>query len=270
MILMHSMFWYIIILLITVILFLFFKKTVFEGFNKKYALCLLTVKPNNIHLEFFNKFDKYDVYVFVDNNSININDFEIKYPNIHFIQFPDEKVIEEGYWESSYVIPKKTISWDKALYYFSKINTSYIYVWFIEDDVYIPKQESLILLDKYLNDLICNKFISNFDGKEGWHWGQAEPYFELPWAGGLQCICRLSNRLLNKIKEFVYKHKKLTFIEVLFATLVIQNNYSYICPDEFVEIDCCKTHKISNLDPNILYHPIKNIEDHKILRQKIT
>ena len=257
-------------ILLLFIYFYFFKKNQ-EGFQEKYALCLLTVNPNEIYLDFLDNFDNYDVYVFIDNNSININDFEIKHPTIHFMQIKDEKCIEEGYWESSYIIPKKTISWDKALYYFSKINTSYIYVWFIEDDVYIPNQESLTKIDnKYSSDLICNKFDTNSDGKEGWHWGQAEPYFELPWAGGLQCICRLSNRLLSRIKDFVDKHKKLTFIEVLFTTLVLQNDYSYICPDEFINIDCCKTHNISEIDPSGIYHPIKNIENHKSLRQKLT
>jgi hypothetical protein len=245
----------------------------YENYENKprIALCLLIVDPNEIYLDLLNTFNKYDVYVCLDNNSINLDEITKKYPTIHFIQFPDEKVIEEGYYNVNYIFSKKTTSWDKALYHFSKIDISYEYVWFIEYDVYIPNQESLINLDKHSTDLICKNFNTNTDGHlDDWpHWGQAPTYFELPWAEGLQCICRLSNKVLGKIKEFVDTHKKLTFLEVLFTTIVIQNNYTYVCPDEFIEVDCCKKHNISELDPKRIYHPIKNLDDHKYLRDKL-
>ena len=74
---------------------------------------------------------------------------------------------------------------------------------------------------------------------------------------------------MNKIKDFVDEHKKLIFIEVLFTTIAIQNNYSYACPEEFIEIDCCRKLDVSAINPNLLYHPIKNLDDHKMLRDKL-
>ena len=58
------------------------------------------------------------------------------------------------------------------LYYFSKLNTSYKNVWFIEEDVYVPNEKSIINIDnKYKNDLLCNKYQTNKDGQiNGWEW----------------------------------------------------------------------------------------------------
>ena len=251
-----------------------YSNRLYEGYQiQRHALCLLTVNPHDIYVKFLNNFDKYDVYILIDNNSINIDEYIKKYPKIQFIQIPDEEAIQNGYWDSSYIIPKKTISWDKALYYFSKKNTSYNFVWFIEEDVYIPNEESIQNIDhKYPTiDLLCSDYNMNSDGYlDNWsHWNQAQSYFELPWAKGLQCICRLSKRLLEKIKDFVDTHKKLTFIETLFNTLVIKNNYLHITPHEFNEIGCCKTHNETEIDTTKFYHPIKNIETHQMLRDKL-
>jgi len=254
-----------------------YSNRVYEGYEgyqlQRYALCLLTVNPHDIYVNFLNNFHKYDVYIIIDNNSINIDEYIKKYPKIKFIQIQDEEAIQNGYWDSSFIIPKKTISWDKALYYFSKKNTSYKYVWFIEEDVYIPNEESITNLDdKYpTTDLLCSHYKMNSDGYlDSWpHWEQAKLYFDLPWATGLQCICRLSNRLLEKIKKFVDKHKKLTFIETLFTTLVIKNNYLQIWPSVFNEIDWYERHHETEIDPTRIYHPIKNIETHQMLRDKL-
>jgi hypothetical protein len=73
-----------------------------------------------------------------------------------------------------------------------------------------------------------------------------------------------------KIKTFAEEHHKLTFIEVLFTTLSKHNNFTIVTPIQFSEIDCCKSLDISVLDPNKLYHPIKNLESQYELRQNIT
>ena len=116
------------------------------------ALCLVTTTPTNEWCEYLNRFTQYKLYIMVDDNNFDYTLYKTMFPKLFFIKFMHDSYRVNGYTNTKF----DNTAWDKALYYFSKINTTYIYVWFIEDDVYIPKQESLILLDKYSNDLICN------------------------------------------------------------------------------------------------------------------
>lgn len=133
----------------------------------------------------------------------------------------------------------------------------------------IPNEDSIIVLDdKYpTTDLICSHYAKNEHGnvnQDGWpHWEQAKQYFAPSWALGLQCICRLSKRVLEEVKQFVETHNKLTFIEVLFTTLALKKEYTYIVPDEFSEVNCCTR---GTSDPGKICHPIKNMEEHDRLR----
>jgi hypothetical protein len=141
------------------------------------AIALLVVKPNDTWCSFINTFtSNYKVYIIVDSNNMNIEEYRSKYPDINFIQINDAESVENGFDNSSYPISKHPISWDKALYYFSRKNTKHDFVWFIEEDVYIPSKDSLISLDSQYNttDLICNQSGKNMDGNsDGWpHWGQ--------------------------------------------------------------------------------------------------
>ena len=42
-------------------------------------------------------------------------------------------------------------------------------------------------------------------------------------------LCRLSNRLVQKILDFQEQHNTFVFHEILFPSLAIKNNYSIFC-----------------------------------------
>jgi hypothetical protein len=261
----------IIIIFIIILLIIIKKKVLFSIDTHKNAFCLLVRKPDNIWLDFISTFtDNYDVYVVVDDND-DISNYQSKYKNIKFLQFDNNKLIKQGYYNlSTRGTSKQIISWDKAVYYFSKIQTKYNYVWFCEDDVYIPNVKNIIQIDiKYNQDLLCPDLITTDVLKPNeWHWFLAEPYFELPFFGGLQAFCRVSKNLLNKINQFVIKYKKLEFAEVLFPTLAKKNDLSIIVPDELKHLSCCEKLDSSKLDNMLIHHPLKKTDDHLYLRSK--
>jgi hypothetical protein len=90
----------------------------------KNAVCLITLEPHEVWLEFLNTFTNYDVYVVADDNTKNYNDlYKQKYNNINFIQIDNEKCIKDGYKNMNYIAIKKIVTgWEKGIYYFSKIN----------------------------------------------------------------------------------------------------------------------------------------------------
>jgi len=258
----------IIIIIFIIILLIIIKKKVLFSIGKN-AFCLLVRKPDNIWLDFISTFtDKYDLYVVVDDND-DISNYKSKYKNIKFLQFDNNELIKQGYYNlSTRASYKQVISWDKAVYYFSKIETKYNYVWFCEDDVYIPNVKNILTIDKkYTQDLLCGDIITTDILRPGeWHWVLAEPYFELPFFGGLQAFCRVSKDLLNKINEFVIKYKKFEFAEVLFPTLAKKNDLSIIVPDELKHLSCCAKLDPSTLDNMLIHHPLKKTDDHLYLR----
>ena len=256
----------ILLIFILLIFILMYGKSFLESISQKNAFCLLMRKPDPIWLDFINTFtNEYDVFVVIDENIPIL----YNYPNITFLQYDDQFVIEKGYYNSSYVLPKKTISWDKALYYFCEVNLNYKHVWFCEDDVYVPDVETMTSIDKkYNGDLLCQLFGTNDTGDtgdiSGWsHWKEARKVLNLPYANCLVCMCRMSNKLLLEIHQFVQKHNKLEFIEFLFATLAYQNNLNIQTPGEYSHITCCEQN--NNLDPYKIHHPLKNLKEHENL-----
>jgi hypothetical protein len=239
--------------------------------NKKIAIALLTIEPNKIWLDFLLTFNyNYDVFIFIDNNNIDINLFKNEYSSLNFIQIDNNESIKNGYSNANYIIKIDPTSWDKSLYYFTLINRKYKYVWFIEDDVFINSVNNIINLDlKYCNsDLIVKANNINQDGElSGWyHWKEVKNTLVLPWSMSMVCICRLSDRLLEKIYDFTKKYNKLNFIEFLFNTIALHNNYIINYPIEFESIVFRNNWDINNININLLYHPIKNINDHKYIR----
>jgi hypothetical protein len=237
----------------------------------KNAICILTIVPNKIWLEFLNKnFNFYDVYMLIDRNDIDYNkELKDKYTNIHFIQIDDEECQENGYMNSNttsvYVGFGKVIAWDKAFYYFSKINTQYQHVWFIEEDVFFYEEKTLLSIDeKYpISDLLSQNYGTNESGTNtDWVWKRIEIRIPPPYYCAMLCGVRISKKLLCKINEYVEKFSTLFFIEAMVPTIAKQCNLQYDTPEELHTVVYRHDWNVEDLSKIKLYHPVKNLELH--------
>ena len=166
---------------------------------------------------------------------------------------------------------KKLISgWDKALYYFGVENKMYDLVWFIEDDVYFYDEQTIIEIDKQYvaEDLLSNKYVENSDGnKNSWHWKEINiQQYSPPYYQGMMCAVRFSQKMFECINAYATLHKTLFFLEALFPTIAIKNNLKYTNPCEFLEIHWRHRFKEENMTIKNLYHPIKNLNNHILVR----
>jgi len=195
----------------------------------------------------------------------------MKFTNIKFIQIENKLCLESGFINISYITLKKQVTgWDKAIYYFSKINKVECEIlWFFEDDVYFYSEETILRIDdKYkLEDILCNS--SYGKGKlDEWLWKFIEIKFQPPYFCGMMCAIRLSKKYINCINDYVNKNNTLFFLEAFFPT--IAKHYNLLVtenPVEFTKV----THrddvpKKIDINVNFLYHPVKDLSLHAIYR----
>ena len=188
-------------------------------------ICLITYKPNEKLLQFLDNFENHDVYIIIDDNS---SKYINNYKNLIFIQIDSKECIVSGFINSSISSMgrhKKIIAWDKALYYISTINTTYDHTWFIEDDVFLYNEKILDI--KYpVSDILTQKY--SISTKSWYHFKNLNYRndYSLPYYNAMICICRMSKNLMGFIKQFANKNKSLQFIESLFPTVAIKNNFN--------------------------------------------
>ena len=248
--------------------------------NTKSAYALLCRKVYDIQLKLIQKmietnlYNHYTFFVFIDDNTQNIEQFKREYINIQFIQIEDKVCLEKGYKNMTYSITKTPVSWDKSVYYFCEINNTFDYIWFVEDDVFIPNPEAIHYLDnKYKDyDLLTkeNNVSLNYHTKN-WHWHLGINHAPLPLFGSLVCTLRVSKNLLHIIRNYAHVFKKLFFLEIMFPTL---NAHSKLKNKVVSELSTIiyrfpwdeNKHLIKK---NYLYHPIKNLEVQKEIYEKI-
>lgn len=240
------------------------------------AICLLCVKPNKIHIDFFNSISNYKLFMLCDDNNCN-TDFNT---NIEFIKIDDNECFNSGFKNSNCCVEKNPSAWDKVFYYFTKINPNeYDNIWILEDDVFVPNNDTFSYLDnKYGNaDLLCRSNICN-TSKNDWElWNTAANKYDLPWYSSMVCCCRISNKLFEEIGKYVEEKGELFFIETMINTIAnhkkliikeveefeniiakapLGNRYRHFSNGKIIWM----TKSIPNLKENYLYHPIKNIE----------
>jgi hypothetical protein len=235
------------------------------------AVVLISKNQNIIWANFLNSFTLYDVYIVIDDESINDKEILKKqYPNCNFIHINSEECRDSGYFNSSIAtgLPP-VISWDKAIYYFAdKCDVIYDYIWFFEDDVFFRDETILERIDckyEYMDLLTQSHTIKNENNTDGWwHWRHALDNHPLPCAYSLICICRLSKYMLEEIRVYVEKHKKMFFIEAFFNTIALHNNMCIACPNEFKHITQgdfpLKPELVCKENRNMIFHPVKNMD----------
>lgn len=262
------------ILIILLILYISSKKYNIEHFKlNKIAIAILCIKPDAVHLNFYNMFpDNYDIYFICD----SAEPIDPLYDRIKIIQIKDRECLENKYVGSTTATIKKVpTSWDKAIYYFAEQNNSYNQVWFIEDDVFIPSIDTLINIDnKYVtSDLLVHDNIKNENGVmflNGWdHWGHAANTISPPWFSSMACCIRVSNRLLYSIKKYVKQNNTLLFLELMFNTLAYHNNLDVVVIEELKHILWRNDWKLNDIDRKYIYHPIKDSKVHESYRKEL-
>ena len=244
-------------------------------YMNKIAVCLIAHYPTEHWLEFLNNFESYDVYMLVDDNSINYQEkYGETYKNITFLQVYNDDYKKDYFFDKDFMIEDSKLSGIyKSLFYFSKILTTYEYVWYTEDDVFIYNENTIKNLDeKYPTaDLLSNKFIENTEGKNSsvWHWYRISLEYDPPVYNTMVCISRMSQKMLACIYEYAQKYQTLFWIECMYPTLAVKNNLVYENPPEFFEIHYRKDFALHEYNKTGLFHPVKNFESHPKIREYV-
>jgi hypothetical protein len=169
----------------------------------KKAIAILTRIPEQESLFFYSQFRDYgfDVFCFIDDNSYE----GAQSWQVRCVQISNKECISSGF--SNFAPPYKCGAWDKAVYYFSKLNQAYDYVWFLEDDVFVPRVDTLIAIDKRYDyaDIISAPTTVNVTGHaDGWPWWKHVPgMLPPPWLRSMVCAVRLSSAVLKAVACFI-------------------------------------------------------------------
>ena len=248
------------------------------------AICLLCVKPNQIHIDFFNTITNYKLFMLCDDTNCNFDENI----NIEFIKIDDIECFNHGFKNSNCCVVKNPSAWDKVFYYFTKIKpNNFDYVWILEDDVFVPNNDAFFNLDhKYGDaDLLCRSNICNSNINDWQLWSTANNKYELPWYSSMVCCCRISKKLFDEIGKYVDEKGELFFIESMINTIANHKKlfikeveefeniiakpiegyrYRHFCQGKMIWM----TKNIPNIKKNYIYHPVKNIELQEKLRIK--
>ena len=248
------------------------------------AIVFLTHIPNERQVSFYRNLSRsgYDVFVSIDLDTYVWQDKEVK-----AIKIDSDVCTQNGFANACGTLNERLgracTSWEKAFYYFSMINVTYDFVWFIEADVFIPSVKTLPQLDdKYGDaDIISRQNAINTTGeKASWVWFNFIPEELLPppWAHSIVSAARFSNRLLRMAGSFALRNKDFKvdihdperkyplFVEYLFHTIALQNNYYVIAAPEMANILTDMDWSIEDLRTDYLFHPLKQEDAHNLFR----
>lgn len=144
------------------------------------------------------------------------------------VYIEDAVARENGFFNSSPIIAKTPIAWDKAIYNITKDQRAVDYVWIMEDDVFFTSPNVCIqLMNKYADDtadLIVRNFFVRAQHRNWPHWHFAARFRTEHQAGAFLPLCRLSRRMAELARDFVRAHGSLDFIEVMLPSLAICHN----------------------------------------------
>lgn len=230
----------------------------------KNIICLLSVRPCIKTYNFFKSIKlntEYDVYIVIDDNNYNIPNCD---DTIKIIKIDTNECKNNGFKSTVLWLDNNACSRDKALYYFTKESIDYNYIWFVEEDVFIPNVYTIENIDKKYESydlLVQGHYIIN-KKETDWHWNHINNQIKInpPYACSMISAVRCSKALLNSIKEYAKVHNNLFMDEALFNTLAIHNNLRVLCIPELSSICYHKTWDFSEIVDTNLYHPIKNID----------
>jgi hypothetical protein len=240
--------------------------------DNKFALCVLTVTPLSHVVERLERLARsahgVDVYMMCDRTHANetVN-------GIRYIHVTDEESANNGYVNAACgTIDKECTAWDKAMYHFTKVDTSYEFVWFLEDDVYVPDGAFEAMHDKYVIqnknngepgiDYVTAHNSPNLRGEETtWsHWKCAYDMLAYPMYKSMVCAVGMSRKAMDTVKKYVEDNWTMVFVEVMFNTLVMQNGFNLVQAPELSTIHYQYEWTLDDIkkQPHNLFHPVKH------------
>jgi hypothetical protein len=236
-------------------------------------ICLLAVRPCIKTYNFFKNIklnSDYEVFIVIDDNNYEIPGYD---GVVNIIKINNIECENNGYKSCIYGFNNKAASRDKALYYFNRKVTNYNYIWFVEEDVFIPSINTIQNIDKKYNtgDLLVaeDNIIQERSFDWLWFYIYQQIKIDLPYSHSMICAIRCSKKMLSAIDKYAKLYKNLFMDEALFNTLAIHNKLEVLCIPELKGIVWKKDWDLSEISVDNLYHPIKNIDEHYYFREKL-
>jgi len=230
------------------------------------AVIFLTVHPSPELVAFAAELqtDALAVYIAIDDSSYDATALPVK-----AIQYSSQECLDHGFF--GIVLPytvkneRRPCAWEKAMYHVCVKDTSYDFVYFIEDDVFISNTAAIDAMERRYKtaDLLC---ASHGSYNPKWpHWPRNK-LLPQPWFNSMMCACRLSKKLLAIIREFGAVHKTLMYHEYFFNTLAAMHKLEIQTPVELRNITWNNKWTESNIQLGLMYHPVKIQKAHPLLR----
>lgn len=235
-------------------------------------LTFLTVRPSPDFLEFLPSLlhPDYVIYVFIDDNSYHVPDVDQR---LRIIKIDGSECEMHGFKSTVLWLDGRACSRDKALYYFCTRRVEYRYIWFIEEDVFVPCTDTIRDIDtKYpQGDLLTQSNIIVYEPRYDWHWPHVrqQTKLALPHACSMICVVRCSKSMLDAINEYSHQQCNLFLDEALFNTLALHHGLNVVTPCEFSTITWNRRWQFHELTTTHLYHPIKSTATQNSFRVRL-
>ncbi|CAF3220411.1 unnamed protein product [Rotaria socialis] len=246
------------------------------------AVCFLTTRPALETLDFAQELAQdateygVDVFIMIDDNNFNISNIKTS-TNLRLLQISNQQCIYYGYQNAISLKSgwREVTSWDKALLYFSLLNSNYTFVWLVEHDVFIPSTKAFLTLHQlYSNtsDLIVARNEINLLGDAStWLWSKAIGKLVPPWYCSMVNVVGLSRSMLIAIDDHVHWLGVVPFHEFFFNTLAMHLNMTIVTPIELNTINFQVDYSFEQVlkQSNNLWHPLKSLTEQKSWRQTL-
>ena len=257
------------------------------------AIAVLALRPDARQVQFYETLADYgySVFAFTDDD-----DFVIP-PSRHatYLKIDKQTCVNRGYFLLNPMITMTrnvlVSAWERALCFFGMNHRKFDHVWFLEDDVFIPRAGTIRRIDRQNPDadLLCGATrVNHFGELKSWEWWKWVPkeLLPLPWACALVCASRVSGRLLAKVDRLVVDSARLRmndyrlilekrgpdkflFIEFLFNTLALHHKFKVAHPPEFSTVLFNRPWRLDEIDDLRIYHPVKAINEHDAWREHL-